>query len=318
MDVIKRVTLLLILVMIVSIFAGCAKTDENDAPVETTVATSDKAEITQAEAKEEPELIEVKPNPPAITASKRVIVSRDFEKATFSASNGCELPYRLYIPIDYDASYAYPVLLMLHGLGGVGTGNEIQIRSRGLQGAFMDLDHEMYRCIVVAPQCPYDKWCGYLLGGYSIDDTPITEPMEAVIELLDYIDTNYSTHPGRKYVMGGSMGGFGTWDIISRYPEKFTVAVPFCGGGDTAYAEELKDIYIHVYHDTYDDTIPVIAARRMVNAIKAVGGERIEYTETSGHGHDIESVVLNENDLSIYDWLFEKVKDGYVVVEERK
>jgi len=316
MDVIKRVTLLLILVMIVSIFAGCAKTDENDAPVETTVDTSDKAEITQAEAKEEPELIEVKPNPPAVTASKRIIVSRDFEKATFSASNGCELPYRLYIPIDYDASYAYPVLLMLHGMGEIGTDNNSHIKSPGLQAAFMDLDHEIYRCIIVAPQCPYDRWCGYNLGGYSIDDTPITEPMEAVVELLDYIDTNYSTHPGRKYVMGGSMGGFGTWDIITRYHDKFAAAVPFCGGGDSAYAEELKDVYIHIYHDIEDDTIPVIAARRMYKAIKAIGGERIEYTETSGYGHLIERNVLNENDYSIYDWLFEKVRDGYITVEE--
>lgn len=311
----KKVIAVLLTFGLAASFFGCAEVPQNDDVSETTAQIT---EETTVQIEEEVKLIEVKPDPPAVAASNRIIVSRDFAKETFSASNGCELPYRLYVPENYDENYAYPVLLMLHGMGGVGTGNEIQIKSRGLQGAFMDLDHEMYRCIVVAPQCPYGRWCDYLLGGYSIDDTPITESMEAVVELLDYIDSTYSTHPGRKYVMGGSMGGFGTWDIITRYPEKFAAAVPFCGGGDTAYAEELKDIYIHVYHDTHDDTIPVIAARRMVNAIKAVGGERIEYTETNGYGHDIESVVLNENDLSIYDWIFEKVKDGYVSVEEEK
>ena len=308
----KVIAVLLMLGLASSLF-GCAETSQNNDVSETTAQVT---EETTVQIEEEVKLIEVKPDPPAVTASKRIIVSRDFARATFSASNGCELPYRLYIPADYDENYAYPVLLMLHGLGGVGTGNEIQIRSRALQGAFMDLDHEMYRCIVVAPQCPYDRWCGYNLGGYSIDDTPITEPMEAVIELLDYIDTNYSTHPGRKYVMGGSMGGFGTWDIITRCPDRFAAAIPMCGGGDSAYAEELKDEYIRIYHDVDDDTIPVIAARRMYKAIKAVGGERVEYIETRGYGHGIEGHVMNENDLSVYDWLFEKVRDGYITVEE--
>ena len=74
-------------------------------------------------------------------------------------------------------------------------------------------------------------------------------------------------------------------------------------------------MYIRVYHDVGDETIPVIAARRMVDAIKAVGSERIEYIETTGYGHDVRWYVFKDTDLEVYDWLFSKVKDGYVTVE---
>ena len=34
----------------------------------------------------------------------------------------------------------------------------------------------------------------------------------------------------RIYVMGLSMGGYGTWDAIQRRPDFFAAAVPICGG----------------------------------------------------------------------------------------
>lgn len=311
----KVISAFLMFALVTSAFFGCAEISNSDDAAETTAQNNEQA---KDENQEKPqELIEVKPDPPAVAASKLAIVKRDFTKETFAASNGCELPYRLFIPIDYDESYAYPVLLTLHGMGNRGTDNEIQLEGFRFQEALVNLDHQLNRCIIVAPQCPHDDiWVRYMLAGYSADDVPMSSAMEALVELLDYIDVTYSTHPGRKYVIGASMGGFGTWDIITRYPDKFAAAVPICGGGDPAYAYELKDMYIHVYHDVGDDTIPVIAARRMVDAIKAVGGERIEYTETTGYGHGIAGYILNKDDLSIYDWLFSKVKDGYVTVEE--
>ena len=310
----RKVIAVLLMLGLASLLFGCAETSKNNGVSETTAQVT---EETTAQIEEEVKLIEVKPDPPAVAASKLSIVNRDFKKETFTASNGRELPYRLYIPVDYDESHAYPVLLTFHGMGNRGSDNKIQLEGFYFQEALMDLDHQLNRCIIVAPQCPRDDiWVEYRLAGYSADEIPMSDAMEAVIELLDHIDATYSTHPGRKYVIGVSMGGFGTWDLITRYPEKFAAAVPICGGGDTAYAYELKDIYIHVYHDVGDETIPVIAARRMVDAIKAVGGERIEYTETTGYGHGIAGYILNADNLSIYDWLLSKVKDGYVSVEE--
>ena len=35
----------------------------------------------------------------------------------------------------------------------------------------------------------------------------------------------------RIYVTGLSMGGFGTWDLASEYPQRFAAIAPICGGG---------------------------------------------------------------------------------------
>ena len=37
--------------------------------------------------------------------------------------------------------------------------------------------------------------------------------------------------PARMYIGGLSLGGFGTFDMIERYPDYFSAAFPICGGG---------------------------------------------------------------------------------------
>jgi len=48
-------------------------------------------------------------------------------KEVFKASNGLEMPYRLYVPEDYDANKEYSFLLFLHGAGNRGDDNNSQV-----------------------------------------------------------------------------------------------------------------------------------------------------------------------------------------------
>lgn len=226
----------------------------------------------------------------------------------FSASNGYRIPYRIYVPLDYDEKYAYPVIVFFHGLGSGGIDNSQHLYSWMIVDSFKE-NSALTQAIIISPQSPDDCWVDYGLCGYSMDEVEYTNSMDGVIELLDHINATYSTNLNRQYVLGSSAGGFATWYAISKYPEKFTAAAPCCGGGDPNYAYLLKDMYIHVYHDVTDDTIPVIGSRRMVDAILGVGSEKLEYTETNGYGHDPWGGLDREGKLDVIDWLFSKVKE---------
>jgi predicted peptidase len=57
-------------------------------------------------------------------------------------------------------------------------------------------------------------------------------PLSAVVELIDALLASYPIDPQRLYLIGLSMGGFGVWELLSRWPERFAAAVPICGGAD--------------------------------------------------------------------------------------
>jgi predicted peptidase len=109
--------------------------------------------------------------------------------------------------------------------------------------------------------------------------------MAMVIDLMEKIKADFPVDPRRIYVTGLSMGGYGTWDLISRMPDYFAAAVPICGGGDEKQAYKLVDIPVWAFHSADDRTVPVERSRKMVHAIKEAGGKKIRYTEYEDAGH---------------------------------
>ena len=209
-------------------YSCAAETDEPADDPETTAPEGTTAEDTTAAPETEP----IKPDPPA-GQNEKIVFTASFERLTFTASSGLELPYCLYVPENYSEDYAYPTLLFLHGAGERGDKNGVQLGT-AVQNFYVPKNTPAYDAIGIFPLCAPDAgWTGnnWDLGSYSIDEFPITEHMAAVVELLDYIAETYSTNPNRQYVTGLSMGGYGTWDIIARYPDRFAAAAPVCGGG---------------------------------------------------------------------------------------
>ena len=156
------------------------------------------------------------------------------------------IPYRIYLPSDYSEDVAYPVLLFLHGAGERGSDNELQLKNV-LQTLFNDLESPVYQSIVIVPQCPTDtQWVDtpWSEGSYSTDDVAETQNLKNVLSVLDNVCSEYSVNRDRIYLMGISMGGFGTWDLLMRHGEIFAAAIPICGGADPAMADVLKDIPI--------------------------------------------------------------------------
>ena len=273
-------------------------TDGSDSSAETDPVTD---EVTEAPPETDPVI--VKPDPPEEGGSQFIFV-KTFLADTFEASNGVTLPYRYRLPDNYSEEYAYPVLLFLHGAGERGTDNDSQIQL-GIQNMFMPKELPTYNCFVIAPQCPNeDGWnaVDWSLGSYSVDEHPMTAALSAVLELLDYFNETYSTNLDRQYVTGLSMGGYGTWDLVCRYPDRFAAAVPLCGGGDPSKAELLKDLPIHIYHDKDDTSVPVQGSRDMYEALIAAGSEVVLYTESEGRGHNVWDLAYREPDM--IKWMF--------------
>lgn len=104
------------------------------------------------------------------------------------------------------------------------------------------------------------------------------------------------------------MGGFGTFDLIERFPRKFAAAVPICGGGDITRAFLLKDMPIWVFHGAKDEVVDVRYSRSMVDAIQLAGGSP-GFTEYPDAGH-VKAWVQAYNNPRLFEWLFSKMLEN--------
>ncbi|MGE5194857.1 MAG: alpha/beta hydrolase-fold protein [Deltaproteobacteria bacterium] len=225
-----------------------------------------------------------------------------FEPLVFKTADGRKLNYRLMKPGNYDPQKKYPLVLFLHGAGERGDDNVAQL-VHGMNDFAKDENREKYPCFVVAPQCPEGKrWVevDWTLDAHDFDQTP-SATMRLVIELLEKLPEEFGIDASRLYVTGLSMGGFGTWDLISRFPDKFAAAAPICGGADLKLAPQLVKVPIWTFHGDKDTVVKLHRTMDMVEAIKKAGGKPL-YTEYAGVGHD--SWVRAYSDPKLMDWMF--------------
>ncbi len=219
-----------------------------------------------------------------LSASASVNVYSD-SKAEFFVNGEDILLYRLVLPEDYNSNNTYPLILFLHGAGERGSDNTKQ-----LNNCVQNIANSAPNAIIVAPQCTEgNQWVDtpWSNVSYSTDTVAESNELQMVMMLLEKLKKEYSVDKDRIYVSGISMGGFGTWDLITRHPNTFAAAIPVCGGADSSKAEVVKDIPIYTFHGESDWDVPVAGTRAMVEAIKTAGGNKITYTEYAGRGHNI-------------------------------
>lgn len=208
------------------------------------------------------------------------------------------LPYRFLKPRKIKANTQYPLVIFLHGAGERGNDNEKNIKH--IKDLFTSNANRMkYPCFVIAPQCPAKlKW----IEAYNTTlSAKPAKPMQQFINLLEDILKKYPIDQTRIYITGLSMGGYGTWDLIARYPEKFAAAVPICGGGDVGKAPRIKNIPIWAFHGAKDSLVPPEKSRNMIKAIQAAGGSP-GYTEYPDVEHP--SWVHAYKDPYLIIWMF--------------
>ena len=208
-----------------------------------------------------------------------------FDFACYEA-DGFKLNYRIHMPENGITENA-PMVLFLHGAGERGDDNCLQLRI-GLDVALAWDESPLHNAVIIAPQVARDdKWVrkDWEMGNYDMSTFDESPWVHYSVELVQKKAEELGCDKKRIYIMGISMGGFGTWYTLAKYPEIFAAGFPCCGAGDPRKADILKEIPIFTYHGEVDDVVPVTGTREMVEAIKAAGGTKIQYKEYPGVNH---------------------------------
>jgi predicted esterase len=208
----------------------------------------------------------------------------DIQWAYRSALDDTVQPYRFYVPANYDAKNKWPMIVALHGMGG----DENSFFTGYDNGAIRRVAEERGYIVV----CPKGR------GPYSMY---LASAERDVIDVINEMKRDFSIDDDRVYLMGHSMGGYGSWSIAVDNPDLFAAIAPISGGGTPFSRPKLKAI-AHVpwvvVHGDKDPTVPVEESRKMVKAGKELGAE-IKYIEVPGGSHG--DVVVPEF-KDIFDW----------------
>jgi predicted esterase len=191
----------------------------------------------------------------------------DSRRAYLSSVDNTRQPYRLFVPEKYDGTKATPLVVALHGMGG-DENSMFDSYSNGL----LKREAERAGFLVV---CPKGRDTASMYRGDAEKD---------VMDVLAEVRKAYKVDPARIYLMGHSMGGYGTWSTAMDHPEIFAALAPIAGGGNPAGMEKIKHIPQYVVHGDDDRTVNVSQSRTMVEAGKKAGAD-ITYVEVPGGSH---------------------------------
>lgn len=227
------------------------------------------------------------------------------EARQWTAPNKVTVSYRWSAPAAPEPDKTYPLVLFLHGAGERGNDNKAQLK----HGVTAILDGAVRLgepCFLIAPQCPPKEWWGSLDRDPKLSAAAPAPPSPLLDALLALVTDSVAHHPidpKRIYVTGLSMGGFGTWEILSRAPKRFAAAIPICGGGNPGRVAAYREVPIWAFHGEADPVVPVSATRDMISALEKAGGTP-KATYYPGVGHD--SWTQTYADPEVIKWLFEQ------------
>ena len=248
--------------------------------------------------------------------SKTPTTPHGYSTFTYTDAGGMKMTYYLYIPDHYNPHMKYPLLLMLHGGGEVAKTNatpqqnsEVLLKQFYVQTWISSGIQEKWPSFILVPQVTApNRWVNVpaSTGSYTLAPQP-SNSLRMAKEILDMLQLQYTgIDPTRLYVTGLSMGGYGTWEAVERWPNYFAAAVPLSGAGDPSQAALLVHQPIWAFHGAKDTTVPVSGSRDMIAAITAAGGHPL-YTEYPNAGHGLwgpGQVYDPKADPAFFAWLF--------------
>ena len=213
--------------------------------------------------------------------------------------HGISYRFQVYLPEEWrrDDRKRWPILLFLHGRGERG-GEGMWQTQIGLPQAVRD-HPERWPFIIVMPQCP--------LSNFWTDP----EMLAMALGALDQETVEFQADPGRTYLSGLSLGGYGAWELARQHPNRWAAAAIAAGGIFWSYAPErwqqaptLTAEYAHsvgklplwLFHGSDDNVVATRQSELMYEALRASGG-RIRLWIYQGLRHDCWTRAYNEPEL---------------------
>lgn len=235
------------------------------------------------------------PNQPALGSIGKWIrtVRVSFNTSSWKCYIINGIPFRLKFPKSYTTDAdgkKYPMLVFFHGAGEIGaaTDNELSLANGG-QFFTNSVDNGLFDGFVLVPQTPANGW-----GPTHFDD---------VVAIIKYMVINNKLDLFKVAVNGLSAGGGGTWNMLARYPQYISAALPISAmsilTGTTASINVFKFTRIWDFQGGLD-TSPDPYTTNQVNAnIWALGGN-YRYTVYPTIGHGIWNTVWKESNFWPY------------------
>jgi pimeloyl-ACP methyl ester carboxylesterase len=187
-----------------------------------------------------------------------------------------DIYFGLTRPYQYDlqADALYPLVIYLHGAGARGSQiSSVLRRQTAREFAWHGQNSDLYAAFVIAPQVPSGElWAGvpWTDGPYDQTEVTYTDSMYLTDRLIKFlVDPNNNAPLGdvlgidandidatRIYVVGDSMGAYGTWDIVGRHPGSFAAAIAASGSGPKNKLQEISQTPFWAIHGAVDSTVP--------------------------------------------------------------
>lgn len=190
----------------------------------------------------------------------------------------------LYEPDSAKQSAPKPVVIFLHGASLCGKDMNRVRRYGTLDAVERGREVDAY---IIAPQNPGGSW----------------QP-EKIMNILEWVEQNHNIDTTRVYVMGMSLGGYGTIDMVATYPDKIAAAMAFCGGATVKDLSGLNKVPLWIVHGTADRAVSVGQSDQVVSAMQALEPEtpRLIYDRVPGMNHSQPARFFYMQEC--YDWLF--------------
>ena len=190
----------------------------------------------------------------------------------------------VYTPVDYFYSQEQtPVIIFLHGASLCGR-NLNKVRRYGPLDAIVkgrDID-----ALTIVPQNPGGAW----------------NPKK-IMDMLDWVKKNYPCDSNRVYVLGMSLGGYGTMDVCATYPDRIAAGMALCGGCSYKDVSGLGDLPFWIIHGTADRAVPIKQSKVVVDKLVKDGKDtRLIYDWWKGANHGTPARVFYLK--KTYQWLF--------------
>jgi predicted peptidase len=252
-------------------------------------------------------------------------VNKGFLAEQYTSPQGVSMTYYLNIPNGYVPTKKYPLVLLLPGSGerAIPGGTPEQDRNILFIQPYVQVWGPTYNatdsphiqqhwpCFVVIPQLPpMQQFVDVPAQTGSYTMAPQPNPwLLTTKEIVDSLQQQYvGIDASRLYITGISLGAYGVWEAIERWPDYFAAAAPIAGAGDPSKASVLKNMPVWAFHGSADLNVPVSGSRDMIAAIKASGGHPL-YTEFPNAPHAVWNMVYSTTGNSnrvvgFFPWLF--------------
>ena len=264
-----------------------------------------------------------------------------YVESTYSSGTGT-MVYRVYTPAGYSAEGAkLPVVLYLHSAAERGTAwtNVFMIesgwRNNWINNLITETQVGEHPAVLVIPQSGAwqvwnsmnsgDKW---MIGNYTTAEQGAISPrLQLAREILDHVVASYNVDADRLYLTGASMGGYGAWDMLDRFPNTFAAAMPLSGGGNTdaARTRAFASTPVWAYHGAQDSLITPANTTELIQIMRREGGKAV-FSNPASQGHGgfdtfYQNGYYTENAPSttggtgrtVYDWLFAQKRSEHAL-----